>query len=84
VFVPGSFFTTTPNNVKVNKPLPVVIYLHGCTGINPDHQVAWLYSSLAGQHGATRSHTKLRSKENERRRLPPSPRNAHGRDPLCA
>jgi dienelactone hydrolase len=41
VFVPGSFFTTTPNNVKVNKPLPVVIYLHGCTGINPDHDTLW-------------------------------------------
>ncbi len=40
VFVPGSFLTTTPNKVKVDKPLPVVIYLHGCTGI-ADHDKRW-------------------------------------------
>jgi hypothetical protein len=41
VFVPGSFFKKTPNKVTVNKPLPVVIYLHGCTGIDPDHDARW-------------------------------------------
>jgi len=41
VFVPGKFFTTTPNKVKVDKPLPVVIYLHGCTGITTDHDMRW-------------------------------------------
>jgi hypothetical protein len=41
VFVPGSFFKTTPNKVAVTKPLPVVIYLHGATGIEPDHDVRW-------------------------------------------
>lgn len=41
VFVPGKFFTTTPNKAKVDKPLPVVIYLHGCTGIKPDHDTRW-------------------------------------------
>ncbi len=41
VFVPGSFFTTRPNKVTVNKPLPVVIYLHGCTGINVNHDALW-------------------------------------------
>jgi len=33
VFVPGKFFTTTPGKVSVEKPLPVVIYMHGCTGV---------------------------------------------------
>lgn len=41
VFVPGSFFKTTPNKVTVNKPLPVVIYLHGCTGIESNHDARW-------------------------------------------
>lgn len=41
VFVPGSFFKTTPDKVAVTKPLPVVIYLHGATGIDPDHDVRW-------------------------------------------
>ncbi len=33
VFVPGRFFTSVPDKVSVEKPLPVVIYMHGCTGI---------------------------------------------------
>lgn len=41
VFVPGSFFKTTPDKVAVTKPLPVVIYLHGATGIDPDHDARW-------------------------------------------
>lgn len=41
VFVPGMFFKTTPNKVTGNKPMPVVIYLHGCTGIDPNHDVRW-------------------------------------------
>jgi hypothetical protein len=41
VFVPGSLFTKTPNKVTVNKPLPVVIFLHGCTGIDPNGDVGW-------------------------------------------
>jgi poly(3-hydroxybutyrate) depolymerase len=41
VFVPGKFLKTAPNKVKVDKPLPVVVYLHGCTGIDPDHDVRW-------------------------------------------
>jgi hypothetical protein len=41
VFVPGSSFKTTPNKLTVNKPLPVVIYLHGCTGIDPAHDASW-------------------------------------------
>jgi poly(3-hydroxybutyrate) depolymerase len=41
VFVPDMFFKTTPNKVTGNKPMPVVIYLHGCTGIDPNHDVRW-------------------------------------------
>jgi poly(3-hydroxybutyrate) depolymerase len=41
VFVPGTFFKTTPDKVTVTKPLPVVIYLHGATGIDPDHDARW-------------------------------------------
>ena len=41
VFVPGRFFKTTPDKVAVTKPLPVVIYLHGATGIDPEHDVRW-------------------------------------------
>ncbi len=41
VFVPGSVGKTTPDKVAVNNPLPVVIYLHGCTGINPRHDEGW-------------------------------------------
>jgi len=41
VFVPGSFFKTSPGKVSVNKPLPVVIYLHGCTGIDYNHDTLW-------------------------------------------
>jgi dienelactone hydrolase len=41
VFVPGSFFKTSPDKVVVAKPLPVVIYLHGATGIDSEHDVRW-------------------------------------------
>ncbi len=40
VFVPGSFFTSVPGKVSVEKPLPVVIYMHGCTGISA-HDSQW-------------------------------------------
>jgi len=33
VYVPGNRSETTPDKVKVEKPLPVVIYIHGCTGL---------------------------------------------------
>lgn len=41
VFIPGRVVKTTPDKVAVIKPLPVVIYLHGATGIDPDHDVRW-------------------------------------------
>jgi dienelactone hydrolase len=33
VYVPGTRSHTTPDKIKVEKPLPVVIYIHGCTGL---------------------------------------------------
>jgi dienelactone hydrolase len=33
VYVPGNRSETTPDKVKVEKPLPVVIYIHGCSGL---------------------------------------------------
>ena len=48
VFVPGNFFTKTPNNVKTDKVYPVVIYLHGCSGIT-QHDYSWAkYISTLG------------------------------------
>jgi dienelactone hydrolase len=40
VYVPGSFFKTIPSKVDVTKKYPVVIYLHGCTGI-VQHDYFW-------------------------------------------
>lgn len=34
VYVPGSFFTKTIDTVEVTAPLPVIVFLHGCGGIN--------------------------------------------------
>ena len=48
VKVPGKFFTTDVKNVDVEKPLPVVIYLHGCAGITRTHDMNWA-SFLADQ-----------------------------------
>jgi dienelactone hydrolase len=40
-FVPGALFSTSPDALSFEKKLPVLIYLHGCTGIYPPHDVAW-------------------------------------------
>lgn len=40
VYVPGNFFKTTPSNVEKTKRYPVVLYLHGCSGITP-HDYQW-------------------------------------------
>lgn len=40
VYIPGKFFSTMPDKVSVEKPLPVVIYMHGCTGITK-HDMQW-------------------------------------------
>lgn len=47
VFVPGNFFKTSPGNVDVKQKYPVVIYLHGCTGItSQDYHWAKFISDL--------------------------------------
>jgi dienelactone hydrolase len=48
VYIPGKFFTTSVGKVSVDKPLPVVIYLHGCFGLNRTHDASWA-SLLADQ-----------------------------------
>jgi len=40
-YVPGKMFSTSPQKIAVDKPLPVVIYLHGCSGITPDQDLRW-------------------------------------------
>jgi len=40
VYVPGNFFKTVPANIDVTKKYPVVIYLHGCSGIT-NHEYMW-------------------------------------------
>ena len=40
VYVPSNFLVKRVANVKVDSPLPVVIFLHGCGGIN-DHEKKW-------------------------------------------
>lgn len=48
VHVPGFFFTKDVTNVEVQKPMPVVIYMHGCSGIhNEDRQ----WASLLNKQG---------------------------------
>lgn len=41
VYVPGKTFSTSVNKISVDKPMPVVIYLHGCTGIYRPHDGSW-------------------------------------------
>jgi len=41
VYLPNKLFSTTVEKVESNKPLPVLIYLHGCTGINGAHDFSW-------------------------------------------
>ena len=40
VYVPSNFLVKSVDNVKVGKPSPVVILLHGCAGIG-DHEKKW-------------------------------------------
>lgn len=48
VYVPGKTFTTSVGKVSVDKPMPLVIYMHGCAGINRTHDASWA-SLLNGQ-----------------------------------
>jgi len=34
VFLPGKFLPTTVDNVNLDKPAPVVLYIHSCTGFD--------------------------------------------------
>ena len=49
VYVPGKTFTTSVSKITVDKPMPVVIYLHGCAGINRQHDGSW--ASLLKEQG---------------------------------
>jgi len=42
VHVPSSFLTTSVDHVRVQAPMPVVIFLHGCAGIG-DHERRWAH-----------------------------------------
>lgn len=41
VFIPGRTSRIAINEVALQKPHPVVIYLHGCSGIAPNHGGRW-------------------------------------------
>jgi dienelactone hydrolase len=41
VFVPGSFKPVTVKDIKSNQNYPVIVYLHGCTGIVDWHDHDW-------------------------------------------
>jgi len=42
VYIPGNYFPRSTKNLDaVTQVYPVVIYLHGCTGITPHHDRAW-------------------------------------------
>ena len=40
VYTPNAFFSKSTDS-KIEEKLPVVIYLHGCTGIEPRHDIEW-------------------------------------------
>jgi hypothetical protein len=41
VFIPDSVFLKSTSNLQLEKKYPVVIYLHGCTGITSNHDLRW-------------------------------------------
>lgn len=41
VFIPESIFSKSTSNLQLEKKYPVVIYLHGCTGITSNHDLRW-------------------------------------------
>ena len=42
VYVPSNFLVKNVNNVKVDKSLPIVVFLHGCGGIG-EHEKKWAH-----------------------------------------
>lgn len=42
VHVPSTFFTKSVDEVQTTAPMPVVIFMHGCSGIG-DHERRWAY-----------------------------------------
>ena len=40
-YLPGAFLSKSPKSLIIEKKLPVLIYLHGCSGIYHPHDVAW-------------------------------------------
>ena len=41
VYLPGKLLSTTVDQIDITKPTPVLIYLHGCTGIYGPHDLSW-------------------------------------------
>ena len=41
VYLPGKLFATSVDQIVVSKATPVLIYLHGCTGIYGPHDLRW-------------------------------------------
>jgi dienelactone hydrolase len=46
--MPGKWLTTTVDQIDVAGPLPVLVYLHGCTGIQGPNDLSWA-SYIANQ-----------------------------------
>ena len=40
-FIPGGLFPRSPKNISLDGKRPVLIYLHGCTGITHNHDTLW-------------------------------------------
>lgn len=40
-FVPGALLPTTPNKLSLDSKHPVLIYMHGCSGITYNHDTQW-------------------------------------------
>jgi dienelactone hydrolase len=49
VFVRNEPGPKTPAQIAVDKPSPVLIYLHGCGGLNDDNDLPW--AEFIAQHG---------------------------------
>lgn len=41
VYIPGSIFLKRTSKLKLDKKYPVVLYMHGCIGINSQHDLRW-------------------------------------------